>query len=107
MRWEIASAGILTGIRTDSLIEWVADGKSHHYPSLTLEFFHVGANNPRIPGHFQHVFMFITSLSNSYFLAACGHTNWIPEWEAGTVWKEMVREIMEAKTYFCSRPQIY
>ena len=64
----------------------------------------MGANNPRIPGHFQHVFVFIASLSNSYFVATCGHTNWVPEWEAGAVWKETVREIMEAKTCFCSRP---
>ena len=38
-------------------------------------------------------------------VAACGHTNWVPEWEAGAVWKETAREIMEAKTCFCSRPQ--
>ena len=77
-------------------------------PAIThqsLELFHAGANNPRIPGHFQHVFVFIASLSNSYFVATCGHTNWVPEWEAGAVWKETVREIMEAKTCFCSRPQ--
>jgi hypothetical protein len=41
----------------------------------------------------------------SSFVAACGHTNWVPEWEAGAVWKETAREIMEAKTCFCSRPQ--
>ena len=37
-------------------------------------------------------------------VAACGHTNWVPEWEAGAVWERMSREIMEAKTCFCSRP---
>jgi hypothetical protein len=36
-------------------------------------------------------------------VAACGHTNWVPQWEARAVWKETVREIMEAKTCFCSR----
>jgi hypothetical protein len=38
-------------------------------------------------------------------VATCGHTNWVHEWEAGAVWKETAREIMEAKTCFCSRPQ--
>jgi hypothetical protein len=37
-------------------------------------------------------------------VATCSHTNWVPEWEAGAVWKEMAREIMEAKARFCSRP---
>jgi hypothetical protein len=69
-----------------------------------VELFHARANNPRIPGHFQHVLVFLASLSNSYFVAACGQANWVPEWEAGAVWKETAREIMEAKTYFCPRP---
>jgi hypothetical protein len=38
-------------------------------------------------------------------VAACSHTNWVPEWEAGAVWEKTAREIMEAKTYFCSRHQ--
>jgi hypothetical protein len=41
-------------------------------------------------------------LSNSYDVklvgATCGHTNWVPEWEAGAVWERTTREIMEAKT---------
>jgi hypothetical protein len=37
-------------------------------------------------------------------VTTCSHTTWVPEWEAGAIWKETVREIMEAKTCFCSRP---
>nr|BAC38287.1 unnamed protein product [Mus musculus] len=37
-------------------------------------------------------------------VAACGHTNLVPEWEAGPVWERTMREIMEVKTRFCSRP---
>jgi hypothetical protein len=28
----------------------------------------------------------------TFFVAACGHTNWVPEWEAGAVKERKVRE---------------
>ena len=37
-------------------------------------------------------------------VATCDHSNWVPEWEAGAICQETAREIMEAKTFFCSRP---
>jgi hypothetical protein len=40
-----------------------------------------------------------------YSVAAWGHTNWVPEWKARVLWKETEREIKEAKTCFCSKPQ--
>jgi hypothetical protein len=33
-------------------------------------------------------------------VVACGHTNWVPEWEAGAVWERTMREVTETKTGF-------
>jgi hypothetical protein len=45
---------------------------------------------------------------NSKNVAVCSHTNWVPEWEAGAVWKETVTKIMETKTIFSDQgPKVY
>jgi hypothetical protein len=42
-----------------------------------------------------NAFVGLREFTNNFLVAACGHTNWVPEWEAEAVWERTMREVKE------------